>query len=141
MQHYSLLAYNLDIDINKSIKKLSVPLMMCARARPSSLIIQSYHLLTPLLFLFASRFLVGAHVTVEKLLTSLPYIMRWWVVIRALKTTTQLELAVRSNNVSARWGMFTFTSLVQWIRSGGKRLREECPKIKPKVKPKMIIFR
>lgn len=50
--------------------------------------------------------------------TSLPYIMRWWVVIRALKTTTQLELAVRSNSVSARWGMFTFMSLVQWIRSG-----------------------
>lgn len=50
--------------------------------------------------------------------TSLPYIMRWWVVIRALKTTTQLELAVRSNSVSANWGMFTFISLVQWIRSG-----------------------
>lgn len=50
--------------------------------------------------------------------TSLPYIMRWWVVIRALKTTTQLELAVRSNSVSASWGMFTFISLVQWIRSG-----------------------
>lgn len=38
--------------------------------------------------------------------------------IRALKTTTQLELAVRSNSVSASWGMFTFISLVQWIRSG-----------------------
>lgn len=56
--------------------------------------------------------------------TSLPYIMRWWVVIRALKTTTQLELAVRSNSVSASWGMFTFISLVQWIRSGrGKKRR------------------
>lgn len=62
--------------------------------------------------------------------TSLPYIMRWWVVIRALKTTTQLELAVRSNSVSASWGMFTFISLVQWIRSGQdtkktNKMREE----------------
>lgn len=38
--------------------------------------------------------------------------------MRALKTTTQLELAVRSNSVSASWGMFTFISLVQWMRSG-----------------------
>lgn len=53
-----------------------------------------------------------------KPLTSFPYIMRWWVVISALKTTTQLELAVRSNSVSASWGMFTFISLVQWMRSG-----------------------
>lgn len=55
--------------------------------------------------------------------------------IRALKTTTQLELAVRSNSVSASWGMFTFISLVQWIRSGqdtkkkkkktNKKMREE----------------
>lgn len=59
-------------------------------------------------------------VFVSKLPTSFPYIMRWWVVIRALKTTTQLELAVRSNSVSARWGMFTFISLVQWIRSGSQ---------------------
>lgn len=36
----------------------------------------------------------------------------------ALKTTIQLLLAVRSSSVSARWGMLTFSSLVQWIRSG-----------------------
>lgn len=53
-------------------------------------------------------------------LTSLPYIMRWCVVMSALKTTIQLLLAVRSSSVSARWGMLTFSSLVQWIRSGGK---------------------
>ena len=35
----------------------------------------------------------------------------------ALKTTIQLLLAVRSSSVSARWGMLTFSSLVQWIRS------------------------
>lgn len=51
-------------------------------------------------------------------LTSLPYIMRWCVVMSALKTTIQLLLAVRSSSVSARWGMLTFSSLVQWIRSG-----------------------
>lgn len=71
--------------------------------------------------------------------TSLPYIMRWWVVIRALKTTTQLELAVRSNNVSARWGMFTFTSLVQWMRSGWKRWREEVTK-SYRNKKKVVVF-
>lgn len=43
--------------------------------------------------------------------------------MRALKTTTQLELAVRSNSVSASWGMFTFISLVQWMRSGNGRER------------------
>lgn len=64
--------------------------------------------------------------------TSLPYIMRWWVVIRALKTTTQLELAVRSNSVSASWGMFTFISLVQWIRSG-----QDTKKNKKKTNNKM----
>lgn len=52
------------------------------------------------------------------LLTSLPYIMRWCVVMSALKTTIQLLLAVRSSSVSARWGILTFSSLVQWIRSG-----------------------
>lgn len=52
-------------------------------------------------------------------LTSLPYIMRWCVVMSALKTTIQLLLAVRSSSVSARWGMLTFSSLVQWIRSEG----------------------
>lgn len=57
--------------------------------------------------------------------TSFPYIMRWWVVMRALKTTTQLELAVRSNSVSANWGMFTFISLVQWMRSGSEREERE----------------
>lgn len=45
--------------------------------------------------------------------------------MRALKTTTQLELAVRSNSVSASWGMFTFISLVQWMRSGIGREGEE----------------
>lgn len=50
-------------------------------------------------------------------LTSLPYIIRWCVVMRALKTTTQLWFAVLSNNVSAKWGIFTFSSLVQCIRS------------------------
>jgi len=38
----------------------------------------------------------------------------------ALKTTIQLLLAVRSSSVSARWGMLTFSSLVQWIRSRGR---------------------
>lgn len=37
--------------------------------------------------------------------------------MRALKTTTQLLLAVLSNSVSASWGTETFISLVQWIRS------------------------
>ncbi len=59
-------------------------------------------------------------------LTSLPYIMRWCVVIRALKTTTQLWFAVLSNNVSAKWGIFTFSSLVQCIRSAdGEQNRAE----------------
>lgn len=58
-------------------------------------------------------------------LTSLPYIMRWWVVMSALKTTIQLLLEVRSSNVSARWGMLTFSSLVQWIRSGGVHKTEK----------------
>lgn len=52
-------------------------------------------------------------------LTSLPYIMRWCVAMSALKTTIQLLLLLRSSSVSARWGMLTFSSLVQWIRSGG----------------------
>lgn len=55
---------------------------------------------------------------VARVLTSLPYIMRWCVVMSALKTTIQLLLAVRSSSVSASWGMLTFSSLVQWIRSG-----------------------
>lgn len=55
------------------------------------------------------------------LLTSLPYIMRWCVVMSALKTTIQLLLAVRSSSVSARWGMLTFSSLVQWIKSRGHK--------------------
>lgn len=46
--------------------------------------------------------------------------MVWWVAVRDLKTTTQLVLAVLSNKVSASWGMFTFISLVQWIKSGGE---------------------
>lgn len=50
---------------------------------------------------------------VARVLTSLPYIMRWCVVMSALKTTIQLLLAVRSSSVSARWGMLTFSSLVQ----------------------------
>lgn len=58
-------------------------------------------------------------------LTSLPYIMRWCVVMSALKTTIQLLLAVRSSSVSARWGMLTFSSLVQWIRSGGKKTKQK----------------
>lgn len=50
-------------------------------------------------------------------LTSFPYIIRWCVVMSALKTTTQLLLVVLSNSVSASWGTFTFISLVQWIKS------------------------
>lgn len=38
-----------------------------------------------------------------------------------LNTTTQLVLVVLSNSESASWGMFTFISLVQWIRSKGKK--------------------
>lgn len=69
--------------------------------------------------------------------TSLPYIMRWWVVIRALKTTTQLELAVRSNSVSASWGMFTFISLVQWIRSGQDTQKKKKPNNKMREEEKL----
>ena len=41
-----------------------------------------------------------------------------------LKTTTQLVLVVLSNSESASWGMFTFISLVQWIRSKDERQTE-----------------
>lgn len=44
--------------------------------------------------------------------------MRWCVVMSDLNTTTQLVLVVLSNKESASWGMFTFISLVQWIKSG-----------------------
>lgn len=47
--------------------------------------------------------------------------MRWCVVISDLNTTTQLVLVVLSNSESASWGMFTFISLVQWIKSGAER--------------------
>lgn len=43
--------------------------------------------------------------------------MRWCVVMRDLNTTTQLVLVVLSNRESASWGMLTFISLVQWIKS------------------------
>lgn len=58
-------------------------------------------------------------------LTSLPCTMRWCVVIRALKTTTQLALPALSINVSAIWGTFTLVSCVAWIRSGEHRGEEE----------------
>lgn len=54
-------------------------------------------------------------------LTSLPYTMRWCVVIKDLNTTTQLVLVVLSNSESASWGMLTFISLVQWIKSETKQ--------------------
>lgn len=44
--------------------------------------------------------------------------MRWCVVMRDLNTTTQLVLVVLSNRESASWGMLTFISFVQWIKSG-----------------------
>lgn len=50
-------------------------------------------------------------------ITSFPYTIRWWVVIRDLKTTTQLLLVVLSNKLSASCGMFTFISFVHWIKS------------------------
>lgn len=51
--------------------------------------------------------------------------MRWCVVMRDLNTTTQLVLVVLSNRESASWGMLTFISLVQWIKSGNKRKKTE----------------
>lgn len=52
-------------------------------------------------------------------LTSCPCTMRWCVVIRALKTTTQLALPTLSISVSTIWGTFTLVwSWVAWIRSG-----------------------
>lgn len=57
-------------------------------------------------------------------LTSLPCTMRWCVVIRALKTTTQLALPTLSISVSAIWGTFTLVSWVAWIRSEGQRGEE-----------------
>lgn len=58
--------------------------------------------------------------------------MRWCVVMRDLNTTTQLVLVVLSNRESASWGMLTFISLVQWIKSGkeAKNRREITPIIK-----------
>lgn len=57
----------------------------------------------------------------------------------ALKTTIQLLLVVRSSSVSARWGMLTFSSLVQWIRSGGDKkkrwpMKQSGEKCESKVK-------
>lgn len=47
--------------------------------------------------------------------------MRWCVVIRALKTTTQLALPTLSISVSTIWGTFTLVwSWEAWIRSGGE---------------------
>lgn len=55
------------------------------------------------------------------MLTSWPCTMRWCVVIRALKTTTQLALPTLSISVSTIWGTFTLVwSWVAWIRSGKK---------------------
>lgn len=54
-------------------------------------------------------------------ITSFPYTIRWWVVIRDLKTTTQLLLVVLSNKLSASCGMFTFISFVHWIKSAIKK--------------------
>lgn len=52
--------------------------------------------------------------------------MRWCVVIRALKTTTQLALPTLSISVSTIWGTFTLVwSWVAWIRSGGETSRAE----------------
>lgn len=51
------------------------------------------------------------------MLTSLPCTMRWCVVIRALKTTTQLALPALSISVSAIWGTLTVVSWEAWIRS------------------------
>lgn len=50
--------------------------------------------------------------------------MRWCVVIRALKTTTQLALPTLSISVSTIWGTFTLVwSWVAWIRSGKETSR------------------
>lgn len=54
-------------------------------------------------------------------LTSLPCTMRWCVVIRALKTTTQLALPALSISVSAIWGTLTLVSWVAWIKSEEQR--------------------
>ena len=51
--------------------------------------------------------------------------MRWCVVIRALKTTTQLALPALSISVSAIWGTFTVDSWVAWIRSEKHREEKE----------------
>lgn len=55
-------------------------------------------------------------------ITSFPYTIRWWVVMRDLKTTTQLLLVVLSNKLSASCGMFTFISFVHWIKSAIQKL-------------------
>lgn len=54
----------------------------------------------------------------------------WWVVTRALKTTTQLALVALSKSVSAIWGMFTLVVLVADTRSAkGKGIdRHDTPK-------------
>lgn len=58
------------------------------------------------------------------MLTSWPCTMRWCVVIRALKTTTQLALPTLSISVSTIWGTFTLVwSWVAWIRSGEETSR------------------
>ena len=58
-------------------------------------------------------------------LTSLPCTMRWWVVIRALKTTTQLALPTLSNSVSAIVGTMAVFSWVAWIRPEEEEEEEE----------------
>lgn len=44
----------------------------------------------------------------------------WCTVSSALYTTTQLVFCDRSTNKLANWGMLTFGSFVQWIRSGNR---------------------
>ncbi|TNN57719.1 hypothetical protein EYF80_032087 [Liparis tanakae] len=57
-------------------------------------------------------------------LTSLPFTMRWCVVIRALNTTTQLALPTLSISVSAIRGTFTVVSWVACSRSEEHRGEE-----------------
>ena len=57
-------------------------------------------------------------------LTSLPWTIRWCVVTKALNTTTQLLFVARSKSVSAIWGIFTFVSLVAWIKSVKRKKRK-----------------
>lgn len=63
-----MLAYDFDIDMNKSSKWVSVRFMMCGRARPASLTIQSEHtVLTDCLEgIVCLLFLVGLAVFREK---------------------------------------------------------------------------